>query len=160
MPENNTGGKAKKVKPRYNMLQNSWYMVKIAWQAREKKVIVLCLLSAVLVTGVVSYFAANYANSFEYRYKDGTAEYKNHIDYILETEGELGAAKDIRIFGLRGWLEELYAKVMKAYTAFNGKIQNVYLGVAVLDVVLTFMRNGIAYMYLIMLVMDGKIDVA
>ena len=299
LPENNKSWSAKKIKPKYNMFQNSCYMIKIAWQAKEKKVIVLCLLSAVLalitnlinlyippvilgavekkvgagelifivaaftlgimlffaatayadtnivygkvtlrsemlaminrkaattsysnvvndrfrkdfdraclsvaskrssteeiwdtlgslltdiagfviylkllsnvqpmlfvvvlVTGVISYFAANYANSFEYKHKDETAEYKNHIDYILKTEDELGAAKDIRIFGLRGWLEELYAKVMKAYMVFNGKVQNVHMMVALLDVILTFMRNGIAYMYLIMMVLNGEIDVA
>lgn len=36
-----------KAKPKYNMFQNSWYMLKTAWQAKEKKVIILCLLSAV-----------------------------------------------------------------------------------------------------------------
>ena len=34
--------------PEYNMLQNSWYMITLAWTSGEKKVIVLGLLSAIL----------------------------------------------------------------------------------------------------------------
>ena len=41
--------KAKKVKtpkPKYNMLQNSCFMISLAWKTKEKKVLVLCVLSA------------------------------------------------------------------------------------------------------------------
>ena len=38
--------KAKSSRPRYNMGQNSWFMVKLAWTSGEKKVLVLSLLSA------------------------------------------------------------------------------------------------------------------
>ena len=45
-------------KPKYNMLQNSWFMVKTAWQIKEGKMIFLCLLSAVfaLVTNVLNLY--------------------------------------------------------------------------------------------------------
>lgn len=118
------------------------------------------LFVVVLVTGVISYFAENYANRYAYKHKAEQTEYESHIEYILKTEDELGAAKDIRIFGLRNWVEDLYEKVMKAYMAFNTKVQNVYLGIAILDILLTFMRNAAAYAYLIMLVVNGRIDIA
>ena len=38
--------KEKAPKPKYNMAQNSWFMIKLAWTSGEKKVIVLSLLSA------------------------------------------------------------------------------------------------------------------
>ena len=37
----------KKNKPKYNMWQNVAYMVSTAWRIKEKKVLVLCFLSAV-----------------------------------------------------------------------------------------------------------------
>ena len=94
------------------------------------------------------------------RYNKEGEEYEGRLQYILKTEDELGAAKDIRIFGLRGWLEELYARTMRVYAAYRSRIMNVFLGVRVLDVVLTFVRNAVAYMYLIVLVVNGKIDIA
>ncbi len=118
------------------------------------------LFVVVLVTAVISYFAGNYANRYSYKHNKEGEEYESHLQYILKIEDELGAAKDIRIFGLRGWLEELYANTMKAYAAYRSRIMNVFLGVRVLDVVFTFVRNAAAYMYLIVLVVNGKIDIA
>lgn len=113
-----------------------------------------------LVTAVISYFAGNCSNRYSYKHYEEKAEYESHLRYILRTEDELGAAKDIRIFGLRGWLEELYAKTMKAYIAYKSRKLNVLLCVTLLDVILTFIRNAAAYMYLIAMVVNEKIDVA
>lgn len=38
--------KEKSPKPKYNMAQNAWFMVKLAWTTREKKVVILGLLTA------------------------------------------------------------------------------------------------------------------
>ena len=40
--------KEKSPKPKYNMWQNSVYMITLAWREKEKKVIVLCLLTLAL----------------------------------------------------------------------------------------------------------------
>ena len=44
--------KEKNPKPKYNMGQNSWFMIKLAWTSREKKVLVLGLLSAILAVAL------------------------------------------------------------------------------------------------------------
>ena len=47
--------KAKKEKaqrPKYNMAQNSWFMIKLAWTSGEKKVIVLSILSALFAVAL------------------------------------------------------------------------------------------------------------
>ena len=38
--------KEKSPKPKYNMFQNAWFMVKLAWASKEKKVVFLGLLLA------------------------------------------------------------------------------------------------------------------
>ena len=70
------------------------------------------------------------------------------------------AAKDIRIFGLRPWLEEIYGKTLAAYMAFKRRRQNAYIWSRIADIILTFLRNGIAYAYLIHLVLSGGLGVA
>lgn len=37
-----------KKKPKYNMFQNSWFMIKLAWRQNEKKVIFTAILLALL----------------------------------------------------------------------------------------------------------------
>ena len=44
--------KGKDLKPKYNMVQNFWFMIKLAWTSGEKKVLVLSLLSAALAVAL------------------------------------------------------------------------------------------------------------
>ncbi len=118
------------------------------------------LILVILVTSVISYFVGNYVNEWGYRHREEEAEYEKHINYISGRARDLTAAKDIRIFGLRPWLEELYGKATASYTAFQGKAQGVYIWARIVDLVLTFLRNAIAYAYLISLVLSNGLGVA
>lgn len=118
------------------------------------------LLLIILATTVVGYFVNNYLSGYGYRHRDEESEYTKKIGYLKERPNDYSAAKDIRIFGLRGWISELYEKNMRLYVAFHKKAEGVYLWANVTDLVLSFLRNGIAYFYLISLVLEGNIDVS
>lgn len=118
------------------------------------------LILVILATTAVSYFTGNCVNGYGYRHREEDAEYQRHIDYIFGCARDISAAKDIRIFGLRPWLGELYNKAMSAYTAFHKKAQGVYIWAKLADLVLTFLRNAIAYAYLIGLVVRDGLGVA
>ncbi|MGN0405374.1 MAG: ABC transporter ATP-binding protein [Bariatricus sp.] len=118
------------------------------------------LIFVILLTTVISYFANHYANGYGYRHREEEAGYERQINYILSQERDFRAAKDIRIFGLRSWLEEVYEKAMDSYMAFHEKAQNVYIWAKIADLVFTFLRNAIAYAYLIGLVLRGGLDAA
>lgn len=118
------------------------------------------LILVILTTTIISYFISNFVNGYGYRHREEEAEYERHMDYITGRAGDLSAAKDIRIFGLRPWLEELYDKTMAAYTMFHKKAQGVYIWGKIADIVLTFLRNGLAYAYLINLVIYDGLGVA
>lgn len=118
------------------------------------------LILIILATTVISYLFSNYVNGYGYRHREEVAEYERHMYYISDCARDLGAAKDIRIFGLRSWLEDLYGKAMDAYTAFHSKAQSVYIMAKIVDLVLTFLRNAVAYAFLIGLVLQNGLGVA
>ncbi len=118
------------------------------------------LIIVILATTAISYYVGNYVNGYGYRHKDEEAEYTRHICYIANIGRDFRAAKDIRIFGLRPWLNELYGKAMEAYTAFHKKAEGVYIWAGIADLAMTFLRNAIAYAYLINLVLSGGLGVA
>lgn len=118
------------------------------------------LLVAILATTVISYFISNRLNEWGYQHREEESEYSTQIYYLNRQSSDLTVAKDIRIFGLRSWLDELYAKSMAAYTAFKRKEQGVYIWASVTDLVLTFLRNAIAYAYLIGLVIGNGLSVS
>ncbi len=118
------------------------------------------MLVAILVTTVISYFVSNYLNEWGYRHREEESEYATQIYYLDRRSSDLTVAKDIRIFGLRPWIDELYVKGMAAYTTFQNKAQGVYIWARIVDLVLTFLRNAIAYAYLIGLVIGNGLSVS
>ena len=118
------------------------------------------LILIVLATTLISYFIGNCVNGYGYRHREEEAEYERHMNYLSMRAEDLSAAKDIRIFGLRPWLEELYGKAMRSYTAFHKKVQGIYIWSPIADLVLTFLRSALAYAYLISLVIQDGLGVA
>ena len=118
------------------------------------------LLIAIIVTTVISHFVSNHLNEWGYRHRDEESEYTTQIYYLDRRSSDVALAKDIRIFSLRSWIDELCAKGMAAYTAFQNKAQGVYLWARIVDLVLTFLRNAIAYAYLIGLVIGDGLSVS
>ncbi len=118
------------------------------------------LLIVILATTGISYFVGNYVNEWGYRHREEEAEMANQIYYLDRRVSDFSAAKDIRIFGLRPWLNEVYNKAVATYTAFHQKAQGVYIWARIVDLVLTFLRNAIAYAYLIGLVIGNGLSVS
>ena len=118
------------------------------------------LILTILVTTMIGYFFSIYVNGYGYRHREEEAEYERHMGYLQGRAKDLDTAKDIRNFGMRTWLEDLYGKAMEAYTAFHRRAQNVYIWAKIADLVLTFLRNAIAYAFLIGLVIRNGLEVA
>lgn len=119
------------------------------------------LLAVVLITSLISYFITNHLNGYGYRHREEEAEYIRHMWYIDDrVSNDTTAAKDIRLFGLRPWFQELYQKAKEAYIAFHAKAESVYIWGRIADLVFAFLRNGIAYAYLISMVLNDGMSVA
>ena len=107
------------------------------------------LILVVTATASVGFFVSKYINEWEYRHRDEMETHYKELYYFLEKPRDLKLAKDIRIFGLASWLRELQNKSAKMLTAFIVRREKIYIWANVVDVVMTLLRNGIAYAYLI-----------
>lgn len=118
------------------------------------------LIVVIIVTTTISYFISNYCSGYRYRHKEEESEYTKHMSYINYKVQEFKVMKDIKIFGLRPWIVELYDKSVKCFDAFQRKAQNVYIIASIFDLIMAFLRNGIAYYYLINLVLEKNLGVS
>ena len=118
------------------------------------------MLIVILVTTLAGFFINNYLSEYKYRHRKELAEQDKRLNYINGASSSLDYAKDIRLFGLRSWLNELHEKSMATLHAFNNKIAGVYLWARIADLILAFLRNALAYVYLIGLVVNNEITVA
>jgi len=82
------------------------------------------------------------------------------MNYAYHTSVDLAFAKDIRIFGLRTWVEDVWNSAYSLYRAFLEKREKIYLWTNVIDLMLAFVRNGIAYAYLIGLTLNQGLPVS
>ena len=115
------------------------------------------LIGIVLATAVVGFFVEKQINEWEYRHKEEQTTYSKRMNYVLNKSRSVEMAKDIRIFGLGEWLEEVYNKSLDLLDAFLVKREKIYIWSNVVDIVLAFARNGIAYFYLIDLVLENNL---
>ncbi len=109
----------------------------------------LILAAVVVATTVLGFFVGKHIRGWGWRHREEYNGYRNKIWYVASEAEDLAFAKDIRIFGLKSWIEELYDGTVRLLDDFVAKREKIYLWADLLDLVLSFLRNGIAYIYLI-----------
>lgn len=113
------------------------------------------LLLLILATTIPGYFINRYINGWGYRHKDELREIDRSLDCVTKCAGDIQSAKDIRIFGMRPWFDSMYRSAMRAKEAFHMRGARVYIWSNIVSLILTFLRNAVAYWYLIGMVLEG-----
>lgn len=118
------------------------------------------LIIAALVTTVISFFIRNHLDGWEYRHRDEESEYSRRMNYLSEKSKDCTLAKDVRIFGMRGWMEDVYLSTLRLFNNFTLRKEKVYFMGDAADIAFTFMRNGMVYLILIGSVIKGELSAA
>ena len=109
------------------------------------------MVALVILTTAVGFLVSEHLEGWGSRHREERAACMNTIGYARRVSTKREYAQDFRIFGLRPWLEEVWSSAMGAYRAFLTRRERVYFLVYVVDALLTLLRNGGAYAYLIWL---------
>ena len=118
------------------------------------------LLAVVAVTCLVSFLASGYKSNWTFAHRDAEDKYYAKKTYIRRRAESVELAKDIRIFGLQNWLNDLLNSVHDAYLDFRMKVERVWLLADLVEVLMTAARNGIAYVYLISMALREGLSVS
>lgn len=116
------------------------------------------LLVVIIATTIIGYFANIYFNEWFFRHREEWSRYTRQMGYSNRVAAEMNWAKDIRLFGMQEWLNDIYNRTMAVFDAFIMRGQSVCLLANVVDAVMTVLRNGIAYAYLITLTLRGGLS--
>ncbi len=116
------------------------------------------LILIALLTTLIGYFSSKQINNWGYRHRDEEAKLDEYLYYLDQKSADITLAKDIRIFGMGSWLNDIYNKTIRLYHVFRVKAQKIYLWSNIIDIVLTFLRNGFAYAYLIHLTLENGLS--
>lgn len=115
------------------------------------------LFALILCSATAEHFINRYLNGWGWRHREEESEYSKKLCYVSDQSENRLFAKDVRIFGMRQWLEDVYTYTIRAYQAFLARGERVYfLGNAV-NVLLAFIRNGAAYGVLLSMVLEQEL---
>ena len=117
------------------------------------------LFGIVLVTSLIGFFVTNHFQSWRFKHREEESKRYNQLFYYSGESKNAAIAKDLRIFGMQPWLMELFRKSLEALDAFIEKANRRELWARLIDLVLTLLRNGAGYAFLIALVLRGEISI-
>lgn len=118
------------------------------------------LLLVVIATSIFSYF---FNQKMENLNNECMSEYRgpaSKLWYLQRVATDTNWAKDIRIFGMQGWFSDMYMMFLDMCLAvrINHEIRRFFRDLIAL--ICTLIRNALAYIYLLALVLDNKITVS
>ena len=118
------------------------------------------LLLVIVITCVAGFFVSRYADNWRYEHRDEEEKYYQKKSYLRTKSESVELAKDIRIFGLQNWLNELLEHIHDLYLDFSLRCERVEVLTDITAAVLTAARNGIAYVVLIRMALREGLSVS
>ena len=120
----------------------------------------LTLLLVVVATCLVGFFVSRYTNNWMFTHREAEDVYYAKKRYIRDKAESVELAKDIRVFGLQNWLNDLLENVHDVYLDFRLKVERMRLLADITEALMTAARNIIAYVYLIRMALSEGLSVA
>lgn len=115
----------------------------------------ILLITATAVT--VQYVIEQKYNKWIFKTRGGAAEYSSKIDNIANYSTDLKLAKDIRLFGMKNWIDEVRTKYYKLLLGIHKKQNKTGILVDLAEFLTAVCKEGIAYAFLIYLALTGQI---
>lgn len=141
---------------------------KQAWDLAESVICYVCfgtvisfvspwLVLLLTLTPLVEHFSTRFYRNWYH----GTRERRSHIDsrlnYIKSKPTDFKIAKDVRIYGMTGWLAETYHSLMAEHTALlKEQTLKAFLS-RIPGLLVILLRDGAAYAVLIAMTLRGEI---
>lgn len=120
----------------------------------------LWLVLLVLVTAALSCYAHKRYYDWKYRHGEEGNEDLRRLSYFSRLPRHRSYIKDLRIFGLGPWLVELWQEAYALYHGFLEKRSRKFLLMQLMELVMTFLRNGAAYAVLIVMTLQNNLPVS
>ncbi|MCR5329622.1 MAG: ABC transporter ATP-binding protein/permease [Lachnospiraceae bacterium] len=114
----------------------------------------------IIGTTLIGYLLNLRVNKWVAANTEEKAGYEQTLQYVISVSDDVRAAKDIRLYNMSVWLNDIYEKHLKGllgwYRTYTAKL----FGVSAADGMITLFREGITYLVLLKMALAGSISVA
>lgn len=114
----------------------------------------------ILISSIINYLVGVYVNKYEHKNKDNLTPIEKKLRYITQKTGDFKSAKDMRLYNMTDWFQNMYGIFLEKKLHFQKKnIYRRYLA-NIVDGILVFLRDGIAYGFLIYSVLFKGMEIS
>lgn len=117
------------------------------------------LLPAVGIPTLCGFFLIKLTSNWIYRNKDNWKIADRKLAYLEEKSGTFAAAKDLRLYSMATWFTQMFTKTMTQRRAWHKKEAAYDFKVELVRILLSIVREGIAYGSLIFLMYQNGMPV-
>ena len=116
------------------------------------------ILLILVVMTLINYFLTKRANNYLANMKSRLNDEFYEMYYLSKDSTNPNYGKDIRLYGLQKWFDELFVKLTKNRRNVVKKIEKRFMSANVSNTIFLFIRDLIGYSVLLGLVINQKID--
>ena len=110
------------------------------------------------ITTIVLYYVGKLNTDWNHKNKDKWYDKDRRINYVLRKLGDLGTAKDIRLYGIAGWFDDMYHKLLGERVEWSKKGEKRSIISKLITATLTLLRDGLAYGVLVYQIATGGLS--
>lgn len=118
------------------------------------------MLLLIAATCIGEFFLHRLEYKADRKNRDASNSIYLKFEYFFRTSHEFAAGKDVRLYSLGDWFLKLTADLLHAYTRVQKKFLGVSYSVSAARALLSALRDGVAYFFLISAVLSKSITVS
>ena len=115
------------------------------------------LLLLLTAAPAANWFCVRAYNRYEYRTRPERTDIEQKTDYVSGRAADFACAKDIRIYGMAGWLRTVYDDLAAQSVLWQKRLSARQLLTRLADLGVILVRDGTAYAVLIAMSLRGEI---
>lgn len=116
------------------------------------------VFAVVLIVSILSYFPTLWENKYYEKHKHLWEKESRKAGYLGELSENLRMAKDIKLYGLEGWLNKMMSDYRAHILMWNKRCRLRGLWASILAGLMTLIQNGVAYIVLIGMLLAGHLS--
>ena len=118
------------------------------------------VLIVTIAASCINFVFNSWLNKYNYRHRDELSRLDRRLWYTKGLAKDLSIAKDIRLYGLRSWINRITDRVYGARMAYAAKEHRFYLWGMLVSAILEILRGGLAYLILLKMCVDQDLSAA
>lgn len=118
------------------------------------------LILFLCLTTVISFLLNRRVSKWIEINTDEKAGYEKQMQYVIRTADDITAAKDIRLYRMKTWLDGIYEKNLSGLLGWYRRYTARLFKASAADSALVLIREAVTYGWLIAMTLNGRITVA